>query len=174
MEKTVLSVKPLDKTVALADLPDHKVHLVDVPGHPRVAGAVRDFLPTARRVVFAVDCAGDAQHMAQAGEMLFDLLTTPAMVERGLRLTLLGCKADAADALTAGELQSALEQAVTAVKDTRSSLADTSDGGSGAVLGRRGKAFTFAADCHVDVDCFTVSAHSGRGWKQLLASVTEQ
>ena len=169
--QTVKSSAPMDTTVPLAAAPGVTARLVDVPGHPRLAGSVRDFAAVARVVVVTVDAGGDTAHFAAAGELLFDLLTLPTVVEAGTPLVVTGCKADVEGSRSAAEVTEALEGAITAVKDTRSSLAATGDGEGAGVLGRKGKPFAFARDATVPVSFAHVSAVKGSGMGGLLEAI---
>ena len=166
------SMAPLDRTVRLAGS-EATARLIDYPGHPRLGSGVPDFLRAAKRVVFAVDAAGDEGHLGRAAEALFDLLTLPQLGERGLPLLLLGCKADAPGARPPAALREALEAALTRVKDSRASILATGEADAVGVLGRKGKAFTFAAHAPVPVAFGAVSAQAGTGLQEVLHFITE-
>lgn len=168
---TATSSAPFDATVPLAAAPGTTARLVDVPGHPRLAGTVRDFAAVARVVVVTVDAGGDEGHMAAAGEALFDLLTLPALEASATPLVVVGCKVDAAGARSGPALVEALEGALTAVKDTRSSLASTGEGEGSGVLGRKGKRFSFQRDATLRTSFAHVSAVKGTGMAALLDAI---
>lgn len=57
--KTLVRVGASTSAEAEKDLSPQQqlIHLVDLPGHPRLRGKVNDYLPSAQRIVFCIDTA---------------------------------------------------------------------------------------------------------------------
>eukprot|EP00500_Bicosoecida_sp_ms1_P009470 CAMPEP_0203834614 /NCGR_PEP_ID=MMETSP0115-20131106/73249_1 /ASSEMBLY_ACC=CAM_ASM_000227 /TAXON_ID=33651 /ORGANISM="Bicosoecid sp, Strain ms1" /LENGTH=270 /DNA_ID=CAMNT_0050743693 /DNA_START=177 /DNA_END=985 /DNA_ORIENTATION=+ len=59
------------------------VRLVDVPGHKRLRGTMARYLPSARGIIVVVDSGSMEETLAEAGALLFALLTDEAVAGDG-------------------------------------------------------------------------------------------
>lgn len=121
------------------------VHVVDVPGHPRVRGIFERYVDQARGIVFLLDSVTFVPNKTETAEQLYEVLSHPVVISRRLPV-LLGCnKADlGVKAHTPEFIRKMLEKELDQICGTRNSL-DDGTGSAGAVLRKPGEAFSFEA-----------------------------
>jgi signal recognition particle receptor subunit beta len=96
------------------------VHIVDVPGHPRLRSKVESTLPQCRGVVFVVDAADFLSQLRPCAELLFEVLTTPAIVKKRIPVLVACNKSEKAAAHNVDFMKRQLEKEIEKLIGTRS------------------------------------------------------
>mmetsp|Transcript_17434 Transcript_17434/g.52270 ORF Transcript_17434/g.52270 Transcript_17434/m.52270 type:complete len:172 (-) Transcript_17434:920-1435(-) len=141
------------------------MHLVDVPGHPRVRGAFERYLGGVRGIVFVVDAVDFLPHTTETAEQLYEVLAARGL-SRGLPVLLAANKADhGAKAHSPDFVRRRLERELDTLRATRAAQPAAGGGpGDGAALGRPGESLTFAslaATGGAQVSVASISATAG-------------
>lgn len=120
------------------------VHIVDIPGHPRLRNVFDIYAPSARGVVFLVDSVDFMPKKAEVAEQLYDVLTHPVIAGRRIPLLVACNKADAgAKAHTVDFIRKRLEKEIDGMRSTRGALGGDDAASKAAALHSAGEAFTF-------------------------------
>lgn len=119
--------------------------LLDVPGHPSTRHRLEAALSDAAAVVFLVDAVEVTPHRTEAADLLYEVLTHPA-VARGRAPLLIACnKMDLElEAHSVDFIRKTLEKQLDAMRKTRAA-AIGKDAGAKPALGPADKPFSFAA-----------------------------
>ncbi|KAJ3709116.1 hypothetical protein LUZ61_012821 [Rhynchospora tenuis] len=148
---TVTSMEPNDDTFVLhSDLSEEKkkkkpvpLHLIDVPGHPRLKPKLDDYLPQAAGLVFTVDAQDFLYNYQAAAEYLYDILTKAILVKKKIPVLILCNKTDKVTAHSKEFIKKQLEKEIDKLRASRNAIS-TADVTNEVVLGTPGTAFTFA------------------------------
>ena len=127
-----------------------KLRVVDLPGHPRLAGLLETQLKTARSAVFVIDAVDFASRRREIAERLFHALQTIAKAKgRAARTFPIVVACNKSEKITAhpiGFIKSRLEKEMDALLRTAGSLAETgSKGDHGKDATNRDDAFAIVA-----------------------------
>uniref|UniRef100_A0A7S0YQY2 Signal recognition particle receptor subunit beta n=1 Tax=Polytomella parva TaxID=51329 RepID=A0A7S0YQY2_9CHLO len=128
---TVASMQENEADIAVLSSkakPLGSLHLVDVPGHPRLTHTLERYLATASAVIFVLDSTDVSPHRSEAAEALFEVLAHPQITRRRTKVLVLCNKSDL-------ELQAhsvefvirTLEKQLEAMRRTRATLAAAGD-----------------------------------------------
>jgi signal recognition particle receptor subunit beta len=161
---TVTSMEPNDDTFVLhSDLSEEKqkkkavpVHLIDVPGHPRLKPKLDEYLPQAAGLVFTVDAQDFLYNYQAAAEYLYDILTKGIVVKKKIPLLILCNKTDKVTAHSKEFITKQLEKEIDKLRASRNAIS-TADVADEVVLGTHGTPFSFS-QCQNKV---TVAESSG-------------
>ncbi|CAI7791061.1 unnamed protein product, partial [Closterium sp. NIES-53] len=141
------------------------VHMVDLPGHPRLRSLGAPFLSRACGIVFLVDALDFTLNIRPNAEYLYELLSSAAVQRRRVPLLLACNKMEKVTAHSVEFIRKQLEKEIEKLRSSRHSMASvgsSKDGGSqGLVLKGSGGAFRFA-DCINPVtfaECSVASDH---------------
>jgi len=144
---TCTSMKENDDTFPLHGEPPGgaPVHVVDLPGHPRLRMLLDHFLPIAKGIIFVVDAVDFMPQASVIAEHMYDIFAHPGLGRRRVPVMLACNKSDKVTAHTVDFIRKRLEKDIDTLRKTRGSLAD-SGGGSGAekFLGSKTEAFKFS------------------------------
>lgn len=168
---TVASMHPNEADVKLPydKASARPIHVVDIPGHPRLRHVFDVHAPSARGVVFLVDSVDFMPKKAEVAEQLYDVLTHPVIAGRRLPVLLACNKADAgAKAHTVDFIRKRLEKEIDGMRSTRGALGGDGAASQAAALSSgSGGLFTFEALATVGkgpiVTCAAVSAVDSGG-----------
>jgi signal recognition particle receptor subunit beta len=140
------------------ELPSSRsVEVVDFPGHPRLRSGLAKELQSAHCIIFVVDSAALASTARAAAEMLFDVLTDPA-IERCKGLLVVCNKSDKAPGRDS-RVRAALTRELEALRGTRGTVAGSDD--NFLPLGRHGQPLDLNIDSPCPLSIDTCSALSG-------------
>lgn len=119
--------------------------LLDVPGHPSMRHRLEAALADAAAVVFLVDAVEVTPHRTEAADLLYEVLTHPA-VARGRAPLLIACNKMDLDleAHSVDFIRKTLERQLDAMRRTRTA-AIGKDAGAQPALGSPDKPFSFAS-----------------------------
>ena len=119
--------------------------LLDVPGHHSMRHRLEAVLKDAVAVVFLVDAVEVTPHRTEAADMLYEVLTHPAM-QRSRTPILVACnKMDLEmEAHSVDFIRKTLERQLDAMRKTRTAAIGKDAGGGAAPLGPVDKPFSFA------------------------------
>jgi len=121
------------------------VHIIDVPGHPRLKPKLDEVLPKAAGVVFVVDAQDflSSSSMQAAAEYLYDILTKASVVKKRVPVLIFCNKTDKVTAHSKEFIKKQLEKEINKLRESRKAIssADISDE---VQLGVPGEAFNFS------------------------------
>ncbi|KAJ4786001.1 Signal recognition particle receptor subunit beta [Rhynchospora pubera] len=148
---TVTSMEPNDDTFVLhSDLSEEKqkkravpVHLIDVPGHPRLKPKLDDYLPQAAGLVFTVDAQDFLYNYQAAAEYLYDILTKAIVAKKKIPVLILCNKTDKVTAHSKEFIKKQLEKEIDKLRASRNAIS-TADVTNEVVLGTPGTPFSFS------------------------------
>lgn len=136
--------------------------IIDYPGHERLRGGVSEVLRRADRVVFVLDGSCLAAQIAAGAELLYDVLTDPALERcRGLLLAL--NKSDIKDVKVV-RAKTLLCKELDKLRGTRGTLGtqgEEDDMPVALALGRPGQPFSLEVDSPCKVEIAVCSAKDG-------------
>jgi signal recognition particle receptor subunit beta len=119
--------------------------LLDVPGHHSARHRLEAALSDAAAVVFLVDAAEVTPHRTEAADLLYEVLSHPAVSRRRVPILIACNKMDLElEAHSAEFIKRTLEKQLDAMRRTRTA-AIGKDAGAAPALGPAGKPFSFAA-----------------------------
>ncbi|KAI7841678.1 hypothetical protein COHA_004545 [Chlorella ohadii] len=152
------------------------VTLVDVPGHPRVRGAMERYADRAAGLVFVVDSVDFMPRKTEAAEQLYEVLSQPALARRRTPVLLACNKQDmGSKAHTVDFIRKRLERELDQLRSTRGALSDVGGSGGQAVqLGVAWEPFSFESHARargVKVATATVSAVDKGGCGEVEAFI---
>lgn len=136
--------------------------MIDYPGHERLRGGVSEELRKADRVVFVLDGSCLAAQIAAGAELLYDVLTDPAL-ERCRGLLLAVNKSDVKDVKVA-RAKTLLHKELDKLRGTRGTLGTQGEEDDIPValgLGRPGQPFSLEVDSPCEVEIVACSAKDG-------------
>ena len=144
---TVASMKENEADIKLpSDKPSARpIHIIDIPGHPRLKTVFDVHAPSARGIIFLVDSVDFMPKKAEVAEQLYDVITHPVIAGRRLPVLLACNKADAgAKAHTVDFIRKRLEKEIDAMRSTRGALGGDGAASQAALLaGTSGEVFSF-------------------------------
>ncbi|KAL3699579.1 hypothetical protein R1sor_017601 [Riccia sorocarpa] len=104
------------------------VHVVDVPGHPRLKPKIDEFLPQASGIVYMVDALDFMPQLRQTAEYLYDVLTKAWVVKRKIPVLLACNKIDKVTAHSMDFIRKQLEKEIEKLRTTRKTTSDADVG----------------------------------------------
>lgn len=102
------------------------IHMVDIPGHPRVRSLCAPFLARARGLVFLVDAMDFTLNIRPNAEFLFELLTSASVQRRRVPILLVCNKMERVTAHSVEFIRKQLEKELEKLRVSRQAMA--SDG----------------------------------------------
>jgi len=145
---TVTSMEENNDTFVLHSEKERKgkvkpVHIIDVPGHPRLKPKLDEVLPKAAGVVLVVDAQDFLSSMQAAAEYLYDILTKASVVKKRVPVLIFCNKTDKVTAHSKEFIKKQLEKEINKLRESRKAIssADISDE---VQLGVPGEAFNFS------------------------------
>lgn len=168
---TVASMQPNEADIKLpSDKPSARpIHIIDIPGHPRLRTVFDVHAPSARGVVFLVDSVDFMPKKSEVAEQLYDVITHPVIAGRRVPVLLACNKADAGvKAHTVDFIRKRLEKEIDTMRSTRGALGGDGAASQAALLaGASGESFSFERLGMVGkgpvVSCAAVSALDAGG-----------
>ncbi|CAM6091891.1 unnamed protein product [Calypogeia fissa] len=136
------------------------VHLVDVPGHPRLKPKIDEFLPQASGIVFVVDALDFMPQVRLTAEYLYDVLTKAVVVRKKIPLLLACNKMDKVTAHSVDFIRRQLEKEIEKLRSTRKATSDA-DVGTEIMIGSQTGPFELT-QCVNKVSVCEVSALNGK------------
>eukprot|EP00245_Coleochaete_scutata_P015523 TRINITY_DN6948_c0_g3_i1.p1 TRINITY_DN6948_c0_g3~~TRINITY_DN6948_c0_g3_i1.p1 ORF type:complete len:274 (+),score=30.67 TRINITY_DN6948_c0_g3_i1:56-823(+) len=118
------------------------VHVIDLPGHPRLSNHVDEVAPSARGIVFVVDAIDFMQQMRANAELLYGILTKKAVVKRRIPILIACNKTDKVSAHAPDFIRRVLEKEIDKLRTTRKAIS-SADLASEVSLGVEGEPFKF-------------------------------
>ncbi|CAL1357114.1 unnamed protein product [Linum trigynum] len=145
---TVTSMEPNEGTCILHSEASKErkvkpVHIVDVPGHPRLRPKLDEFLPEAAGIVFVVDALEFLPNLRGVSEYLYDILTKASVVKKKVPVLICCNKTEKVTAHTKDFICKQLEKEIDKLRTSRSAVSDA-DVANDHTLGIPGKAFSFS------------------------------
>ncbi|GBF88895.1 signal recognition particle receptor subunit beta-like [Raphidocelis subcapitata] len=118
--------------------------LLDVPGHHSARHRLEAALGDAAAVVFLVDAVEVTPHRTEAADLLYEVLSNPAVARRRVPILVVANKMDLElEAHSVEFIRKTLEKQLDAMRRTRTA-AIGKDAGAAPALGAAGKPFSFA------------------------------
>ncbi|CAN0923970.1 Signal recognition particle receptor subunit beta, partial [Linum grandiflorum] len=144
----VTSMEPNEGTFSLhseagKELKVRPVHVVDVPGHPRLWPKLDEFLPKAAGIVFVVDALEFLPNVHAVSEYLYDILTKASVVSKKVPVLICCNKTEKVTAHSKEFIFKQLEKEIDKLRQSRSSVSDA-DVANDHTLGVSGKPFSFS------------------------------
>ncbi|XP_024372786.1 uncharacterized protein [Physcomitrium patens] len=136
------------------------VHVVDVPGHPKLRPQLEELLPKSCCLVFVVDALDFMPHVRAAAEYLYELLTNKEVVKRRIPILLTCNKMDKITAHSSNFIKGQLEKELNKLRKSRTSVS-AADVSSEISLGVQGEVFNFT-QCSNKITIAEVSALTGK------------
>ncbi|CAI0434686.1 unnamed protein product [Linum tenue] len=145
---TVTSMEPNEGTFILHSEAGKErkvkpVHIVDVPGHPRLLPKLDEFLPEAAGIVFVVDALEFLPNLRGVSEYLYDILTKASVVKKKVPVLICCNKTEKVTAHTKDFICKQLEKEIDKLRTSRSAVSDA-DVANDHTLGTPGKTFSFS------------------------------
>ncbi|XP_047322690.1 signal recognition particle receptor subunit beta-like [Impatiens glandulifera] len=145
---TVTSMEPNEGTFVLHSETQKKgkvkpVHVVDVPGHPRLRTKLDGVLARAACAVFVVDAVEFLPNLRATSEYLYDILTMASVVKKKVPMLILCNKVDKVTAHTKEFIRKQLEKEIDKLRASRTALS-SADITNEYVLGVDGESFAFS------------------------------
>ncbi|XP_042500776.1 signal recognition particle receptor subunit beta-like isoform X2 [Macadamia integrifolia] len=135
------------------------VHLVDVPGHPRLRPKLYEYLPQTAGLIFVVEALEFLPNCRAAAEYLYDILTNASVVKRKIPVLILCNKTDKVTAHTKEFIKKQLEKEIDKLRASRNAIS-AADISNEFTLGNIGEAFSFS-QCHNKVTIAEASGLTG-------------
>ncbi|KAG0578794.1 hypothetical protein KC19_4G049900 [Ceratodon purpureus] len=162
----VTSMEPNDDTFVLHSESTKKgkikpVHIVDVPGHPKLRPHLEELLPKSCCLVFVVDALDFMPHVRAAAEYLYELLTNKEVVRRKIPLLLTCNKMDKVTAHSSNFIKGQLEKELNKLRKSRSAIS-SADVSSEIYLGLEGEDLFNFTQCSNKITVAEVSALTGK------------
>ncbi|KAL5981556.1 hypothetical protein ACLOJK_015618, partial [Asimina triloba] len=112
---TVTSMEPNEGTFVPHSESEKKgkikpVHVVDVPGHPRLRPKLDEFLPQAAGLIFIVDSLDFLPNCQIVAEYLYDILTKASIVKKKIPVLIVCNKTDKVSAHSKEFIRKQLEK----------------------------------------------------------------
>lgn len=136
------------------------VHIVDVPGHPRLKPKLEELLPQACGLVFVVDAMDFMPQLRGAAEYLYEILTKAEVVKKKVPVLLTCNKLDKVTAHSSDFIRKQLEKEINKLRMSRSAVS-AADVTSEVFLGVEGEPFKFT-QCTNQITIAEVSALTGK------------
>lgn len=126
---TVTSMEPNEGIFVLHSESSKKgkikpVHLVDVPGHPRLRSKLDEFLPQAAGIVFLVDASDFLAKYSLASEYLYDILTGANVIKKKIPVLICCNKSDQMSAYTEDYIRKQLEKEIDKLRKLRKAVSE--------------------------------------------------
>ena len=126
---TVASMQPNESKVILSGHGNansnstSNVHVVDIPGHPRLKGFFDSYVNRARGIVFVIDSVNFKPKNSEAAEQLYDVLVHPVVAGRRIPILIACNKVDEGPrAHTVDFIRKRLEKEMDELRGTRGPL----------------------------------------------------
>jgi signal recognition particle receptor subunit beta len=135
--------------------------LIDLPGHPRLRGALGSCLPSAFAIVFVVDSRDvSSENFQNSTELLAHILTQPVFVANKIPVLIACNKSDMHGVKSPELIYKKLETGLDKIKETRSALMQTSmdQTGENEILLGSEERFEFDIDVDANVTFCSCSA----------------
>jgi signal recognition particle receptor subunit beta len=161
----VTSMEPNDDTFLLHSETTKKgkikpVHIVDVPGHPKLRPHLEELLPKSCGLIFVVDALDFMPHVRAAAEYLYDILTNKEVVRRKIPLLLTCNKMDKVTAHSSNFIKGQLEKELNKLRKSRSAIS-SADVSSEIYLGVEGEEIFNFTQCSNKITIAEISALTG-------------
>jgi len=161
----VTSMEPNEGTFVLHSETTKKgsikpVHIVDVPGHPKLRPQLEELLPKACGLVFLIDALDFMPHKEAAAEYLYDILTNKEVVRRKVPLLLTCNKMDKVTAHSSNFIRGQLEKELNKLRKSRIAIS-AADVSSEIYLGVEGDVPFNFTQCSNKVTIAEISALGG-------------
>ncbi|EFJ29064.1 SRP receptor, beta subunit [Selaginella moellendorffii] len=119
------------------------VHVVDLPGHPKLRPLLDDYLPKAQGILFMVDALDFVPNVRSTAEYLYEVLSKPLVVKRKLPVLIVCNKCDKVTAHSVDFIRKQLEKELDKLRVTRTTL-EGSDVAAEIKPGIDGEPFKFS------------------------------
>lgn len=144
---TVTSMEPNEDTFVLHSESEKSgkvkpVHVVDVPGHPRLRSKLDDHLSRAAALVFVVDALDFLPNCRAASEYLYDILTKESVVKSKIPILIACNKTDKVTAHSKEFIRKQLEKEIEKLRSSRTAIS-SADIKDEYTLGVPGETFAF-------------------------------
>ncbi|BBM97479.1 signal recognition particle receptor subunit beta [Marchantia polymorpha subsp. ruderalis] len=136
------------------------VHIVDVPGHPRLKTKIDELLPQASGIVFVVDALDFMSQLRPTAEYLYDVLTKAWVVKKKIPVLLTCNKIDKVTAHSMDFIRKQLEKEIEKLRVTRKTTSDA-DVGTEISIGSDSSPFQFT-QCSNKVSIVETSVLQGK------------
>jgi signal recognition particle receptor subunit beta len=136
------------------------VHIVDVPGHPKLRPQLEELLPKSCCLVFLVDALDFMPHKEAAAEYLYDILTNKEVVRRKIPLLLTCNKMDKVTAHSSNFIRGQLEKELNKLRKSRIAIS-AADVTSEIHLGVEGDSSFSFTQCSNKITIAEISALTG-------------
>eukprot|EP00882_Tetradesmus_deserticola_P005053 GHRQ01005324.1.p1 GENE.GHRQ01005324.1~~GHRQ01005324.1.p1 ORF type:complete len:263 (+),score=91.32 GHRQ01005324.1:344-1132(+) len=136
-------VASMEQNTGVASVNGKQVRLLDIPGHHSFRNKLESSLKDAAGIVFVLDAVEITPHKVDAAEMLYELLTNPALSRRRTPLLLACNKADFEEEAHSIEfIRKTLERQLDGMRRTKTAGIGKEVSG-GVALGAADKPFSF-------------------------------
>jgi len=141
IDETVSSLSINHDTFNPSGCLDRAVEVVDIPGHKRMEGNIRNYLPTSRCIIYMVDST-NKESLKAAAESLYDILESP-VVSDGLTSILIATnKTDLPSARPPASIIDTLAREIDKLRLSRGAVLE-GESHSGGYVGEEGQMFSF-------------------------------
>eukprot|EP00897_Mesotaenium_endlicherianum_P006380 jgi/Mesen1/5770/ME000292S04832 len=175
---TVTSMEPNEgcfplhsPTISKSRSKPRPVHVVDLPGHPRLRPKVDAVLPHTRAIVFVIDALDFMPNLRANAEFLYEVLTKRMVASRKIPVLLACNKMDKVTAHSVDFIRKQLEKEIDKLRASRSAISDA-DLTSEVLLGTEGESFKFT-QCANKVSAVEASVKENN-LKEIEAFIREQ
>ena len=122
-----------------------RMHLVDLPGHPRIRTEVMNRLKEATGIIFTIDSETVLKNMSDIANFLYDILSDTTIIQNKVPFLILATKSDIKGSRDIDLIQQDLEKELDFIRSNRFTANYVEHGESEQLfLGEEGKEFTFA------------------------------
>lgn len=122
-----------------------RMHLVDLPGHPRIRTEVMNRLKEATGIIFTIDSETVLKNMSDIANFLYDILSDTTIIQNKVPFLILATKSDIKGSRDIDLIQQELEKELDFIRSNRFTANYVEHGESEQLfLGEEGKEFTFA------------------------------
>jgi signal recognition particle receptor subunit beta len=135
------TVSSLDVNRAAAQIGGEERLVVDFPGHQRYKSKAMDEVKNARCVVYLIDST-EKQHLRDAAEQLYDLMTFQELIDRRIPLLVVANKKDIPGARKETQVEDELRREIERMRKSRVQTLDGDDAAD-QFLGIEGEQFKF-------------------------------
>jgi len=141
IDETVSSLSINHDTFNPSGCLDRSVEVVDIPGHKRMEGSIRNYLPTSRCIIYMVDST-NKESLKAAAESLYDILESPIVSDR-LTSILIACnKTDLPSARQPASIMDTLSREIDKLRLSRGAVLE-GESHTGGYVGEEGQMFSF-------------------------------
>ncbi|KAK3244608.1 hypothetical protein CYMTET_45785 [Cymbomonas tetramitiformis] len=142
---TTTSMVANEATFPIAGSQGPAVHVVDLPGHPRLRTEIDNYLPTTRALLVVIDSVDFLPTARNTAESIYELLAKPSVQKKRVPILVVCNKMDRTSAHSIEFLRKRLEKEIEQYRTTRSALKDTKESDVGGLrLTKKNVPFSFA------------------------------